>query len=286
MLKIDAHNHPDFSEYGFEKIIENMNELGIDKAVLLSWESPWEENFMGERSPLCEKSPIPFERCLSYYEKARDRFFLGYCPDPRGADFLVKFKTAIELFDVKVCGEVKFRMMYDNPDIIDLFRFCGERGIPVTLHFDIAFPHTVEAQMNKRIFWYGGDIFTLERLLRLCPETNFLGHATGFWGCISGDDKWKTEAYPKGEVVSGGYVERLLEEFPNLYCDCSANSALNALTRDPAYTKRLMMSFPERFLYARDGFGNKLSEFIDGLELPEDVLKKFYYQNIKRLMGV
>ena len=113
---------------------------------------------------------------------------------------------------VQICGEVKLRMMYDNPDAIALFRFCGEMGLPVTLHFDNYGAQQTGKEFPRRSWWYGGDIDTLERLLKLCPETNFLGHAPGFWCHISADDLGYTQAYPKAPVVPGGRIEQLLEK--------------------------------------------------------------------------
>ena len=36
--------------------------------------------------------------------------------------------------------------------------------------------------------------------------------------------------------MPGGAVDRLLQEYPNVYADLSAGSAYNALTRDPDFT--------------------------------------------------
>jgi len=291
MIKIDAHNHPDFLGMGIQKFIANMDENGIDKTVLLTDEKPWEEIYMNELgvnpSPLAasEEHCIPFNRCLDFYEKAPERFILGYCPDPRRPQAVHKMKSAIHTYGVKVCGEVKFRTMYDNPDCIDMFRYCGEQGVPAILHFDVAGAQIAPKGSYWRHYWYGGDINTLERLLELCPETNFLGHAPGFWACISNDDLWKTVDYPQGPVIPGGHIERLLEKFPNLYCDCSAYSALAALSRDSEYTKKLIMTFPDRFVYARDNFEIQLAPFIDSLGLSQDVLEMFYHKNIERLIG-
>lgn len=288
MFKTDAHSHPDFNGMSFKKYIKNMDEAGIDKACLLSWENPWDENYMSGMaacpSPLCDSVPVPFERCLDYFEKAPERFILGYCPDPRKADAIAKMKSAVDTYGVQMCGEVKFRMMYDNPDAVDLFRFCGENGLPVTLHIDNADAHRAHPASYRKHYWYGGDIYTLDRLLSLCPETNFLGHAPGFWGCISDDDDWKTIGYPTGPVVRGGLVEQLLEKHANLYCDCSADSACDALSRDKEYTKELMLKFPDRFIFARDGFGNNLSSLIDSLGLPQNITEGFYHKNIEALL--
>ena len=59
---------------------------------------------------------------------------------------------------------------------------------------------------------------------------------------------------------------------------------MRAFGRDPDYAKTLIEAFPTRFLFARDYFDNRLSEFIDGLGLPEDVLEKFYHENAERLV--
>ena len=284
MYKIDAHNHPDFQGGTCKKVLENMDELGIDKLCLMPCLNPF--FFKGEDKIATVGSidSLPFDRCLKYYEQAPDRFILGYCPDPRRPDAIVKMKSAIDLYGVQVCGEVKFRMMYDNPDAVDLFRFCGENGVPVILHFDNAEAHRNNPAANRKYNWHGGDIYTLDRLLTLCPETNFLGHAPGFWGCISNDDLWRTVGYPTGPVIRGGLVEQLLEKHSNLYCDCSAGSACTALSRDSEYTKELMLKFPDRFIFGRDAYTNRLTEFIDTLNLPEEILEGFYHKNFEALL--
>jgi len=70
MYKVDAHNHPDFCNVNFEKAIANMDELGIAKMVMLSWENPWNENYMWSKgtfpSPLNNDVPVSVERCLDF----------------------------------------------------------------------------------------------------------------------------------------------------------------------------------------------------------------------------
>lgn len=289
MRKIDAHNHPDYHKMKWSDIVRDMDALGIEKTCLLSCENPWDENYLPTMgvfaSPLGGGVSVPFERCLDGFEHAPDRFILGYAPDPRIPGAVYRLQSAIDTYGVKMCGEMKLRMMYDNPDAIELFRYAGWRGLPVTLHLDY-YGATKQPEASLRSsLWYGGDIFTLERVLRECPETNFLGHAPAFWGCISGDEKWRQESYPKGPVLPGGHIERLLDAYPNLYCDCSAGSGCFALSRDPEYTRRLFLKHPDRFVYARDEFTNRLSEFIDTLGLPEDVLELFYHGNLERLIS-
>ena len=287
MKKIDAHNHPDFHGHSFERFLADMDRNGIAQTWLLSWETvPDEmapESIYAVSMPLDGSCAIPFSRCWDYKQRAPERFILGYAPDPRRPDAIQKLRAAINTFHVQVCGEVKYRMMYDNPDAIDLYRFCGENGLPVVFHFDNAGAQLTGREFPRRHWWYGGDIDTLERVLRLCPETNFLGHAPGFWCHISNDDLGQTTAYPQGPVIPGGRIEQLLEKYPNLYCDCSAGSALIAMRRDPDYTRRLILAHPDRFLFARDTFSGDLDAFLTGLGLPESVLEKLFHANAERL---
>ena len=94
------------------------------------------------------------------------------------------------------------------------------------------------------------------------------------------DPDWPGIAFP------GGHVERLLENFSNLYCDCSADSGYTALSRDIKYTKKLVETYPDRFVYGRDGFGNKHSELFNDLELSGEILEGFYHKNIERLLEI
>lgn len=286
---IDAHNHADWHGYDFNDFIGNMDSFGIDKTWLLSWETPADEYDQNANIllPVVQlgSGPIPFAAGLAYKQKAPDRFILGYAPDPRRPDALDKLKSAVQTYGVQVCGEVKLRMMYDNPDAVRLFRYCGEAGLPVTLHFDYDTATQTGRNYPRPNWWYGGGIGALERLLKLCPETNFLGHAPGFWCHISSDDLGLKTSYPKGPVQPGGKIEELLTTYPNLFCDCSAGSARNALTRDHDFTKKFILHFQDRLLYARDFFDNKHRELFDSLGLPEEVLEKLYHLNAEKLAG-
>ncbi len=126
---------------------------------------------------------------------------------------------------------------------------------------------------------------TLERVLEQSPETTFLGHAPGFWACISDDGKHLTDAYPQGKVVGEGKLVKLLRQYPNLCCDISASSGRTALSRDPEFAKGFLTEFQDRVLYARDMFGNSHQEMLASLNLPKTILDKILYQNAQRLLG-
>lgn len=282
---IDIHNHADYYGYSAEKTVENMDKYGIDVTCLLSWEAPKNDYNPGIKSNFSPFSdmPVPFERCVEYKRFAPDRFLLGFCPDPREPNAIDRLKAIISLYDISICGELKLRMMYDNPDAIRLYRVCGEYGLPVLMHFDYCIDHP-SRQHPWPNYWYGGGIDVLERVLALCPETNFIGHAPGFWAHISNDDKFDKTVYPKGKVVPGGRMEELLEKYPNLYCDMSAGSGLNAFERDREFAKGFLTRWQDRVMYARDWFDNGHRELIESIGLSQKVKEKLYEDNARKIL--
>jgi len=280
---IDIHNHADYHEYNAEKMVQNMDEFGIDITCLLSWEAPVTDYDPAQKVFLSPFSsmPVPFERCIAYKDKAPGRFLLGYAPDPRLPDSILRLKSALGRYDISMYGELKLRMMYDNPDAIRLYRFCGQNGLPVLMHFDYELGGGTYPWPN---YWFGGGIDVLERMLALCPETKFIGHAPGFWVHFSNDELYKTESYPKAPLIPGGRIEKLMEKYPNLYCDISAGSGHNALSRDREYSRKFIETFQDRILYGRDLYTNIHQTLLESLSLPAAVLEKVYSGNARRIL--
>ncbi|NLF01683.1 MAG: amidohydrolase family protein, partial [Anaerolineales bacterium] len=228
-----------------------------------------------------DTGPIPFAGCLRYKERAPERFVLGYAPDPRRPDAIDRLQAAIDLYGVQVYGELKLRMMLDNPDALAMFRFCGERKLPVTVHLD--YPIDRGQRYPRSNWWYGGPIEAFERAIAACPDTVFIGHAPGFWAHISGDDQYDRVSYPSGAVVPGGKLTEMFHRYPNLYADLSAGSALNAISRDPGFGREFLLEFQDRLLFARDCFDTRLADFLASLELPDVVWAKIASENARRL---
>lgn len=289
MKVIDAHNHPDWHKHDLDKFLQNMDQYGIAQTWLLSWECGAHEYSKGYASAIPAEvlgsttGPIPFSRCISYKERAPERFILGYAPDPRRPNACDLLRAAHEIYGARVCGEFKVRMMMDDRDALWLFRTAGELKMPVTLHLQ----EDLRKDTRQMEEWWGGGIDALERALQACPETNFLGHAPGFWIHISGDDYYKTTNYPPmpAAVVANGRLPELLRRYPNLHCDWSAGSGYRALARDPVYAKEFLLEFQDRFLYARDYFDNQHQDFLRTLDLPVGVMEKIMYKNAEKLIA-
>lgn len=284
---IDCHSHAEYLGYTVDKALENMDKYNIDKAWLLTLETlePEFDPFLYHYGTFGnkEEGAMPFSVALKWYEKAPDRFILGYGIDPRRPEAIDRLKTAMDLFNVRVYGEIMLRMTYDNPDAIRMFRFCGENGLPVIV--EVMYPYPNEGGRYPRPdWWYGGSLDAYERAIAACPETVFFGHGPGVWSHISRDEKYLTETYPTGEVLPGGKLIEMMQKYNNFYCDLSANSALNALKRDTKFSRQFILEFQDRMIYGRDNFSNNLQEFLNSLDLPKDVLDKIYYKNALKLI--
>ncbi len=284
---IDSHNHPDWHGHDLGAVLANMAKFKIDVTWLLSWECPPDEYEQGSFAipqSAAASGPIPFARCLSYAERAPGKFVLGYAPDPRRPEALDQLNAAVAIYGVRVYGELKLRMMYDNRDALRMFRECAKLQLPVTVHLDYEFD--TGAKYPRPNWWYGGGIEAFERAIQACPETIFCGHAPGFWAHLSGDGQHDQAAYPAGKVTPGGKIIAMLRQYPNLYCDLSAGSGHNALNRDPAFARDFLLEFQDRILYARDDFDNRHQNLLNSLDLPREALSKIYSGNALRLVAL
>lgn len=264
MPVVDAHNHAGWRGMSFEEHLQNMDRFGIEKTWLLSWECPAEEYSAQEKAfmPLSSDGmgPISLAEGVSYKNRAPERFVIGYAPDPRSPGAVQKLERAVLEQGVRVCGEVKLRLNYDEPCMLEIFHLCAQYALPVVLHID-----------TDTKWWYGGGLDVLEHVLRQCPDTVFLGHAPGFW-----------ERF--GPNAGGAQnAETLLRKYKNLYCDISANSGYRALNRDVRYTRAFLETFADRVLYGRDMFENIHREFLDSLGLEQDIMAMICGMNAERL---
>lgn len=291
---IDSHQHVFWHGRNDAGLVADMDQHGIDLAWLLTWEIPEHPRLMEATKFASVLNPartrpdgshpgIVLADLLIAAQNYPDRFVLGYCPDPAMPNAPDLFEAACDMHRVCVCGEWKFRMLIDDPRSLELFRAAGRRKTPVVLHLDAPYlpPHGGEHDPA----WYGGTVENLERAVRACPGTTFIGHAPGFWRDLSGDAKNVAERYPGGPIQPGGKIISLLESYANLYADLSAGSALIALKRDLGFSKEFLCRFADRLLFARDYYGGDLSAFLKSLNLPDEVSEKIFAGNAQRLLA-
>ena len=292
---IDAHQHAFWCGKDDAAIVANMDEHGIDKAVLLTWDvtalerTGYEDSMNAARAaPGRDHAGLPLADAVQAARAFPDRFLLGYCPHPLDHRAVARLSSAIEMYDLRACGEWKASVHLDDPRCLELFRFCGEKDLPVVFHIDV--PYRPDEQTGETVYcdeWYGGTAENIAAALEACPETIMIGHGPGFWRYISGDaDTASGGAYPTGPIVPGGLLRPLLDEHPNLHADLSAQSALKALKRDRACGRKFLNDYHERLLFGRDCYDGELHEFLQSLRLPKKVTENIYHLNAERLMRI
>lgn len=290
---VDAHQHAFWHGRDDHGLIADLDDHGIDYAWLLSWETaPFEDD--PAYHPVLNPSNIRPDGThagvvLADLVKARDRFpsrfVLGYCPHPLQPRAPELLRAAVDMYGVRMCGEWKFRLPIDDPRCLELFRMAGRLKLPVVLHLDVPYLVDGEGVEVYQPKWYGGTVENLERALKACPGTTFIGHAPGFWREISGDAGADSALYPKGGVTDGGRLYRLFETYGNLFADLSAGSGRFALERDPEHAVKFLTLFQDRLLFGRDYYGRELHNFLAGVRLAEEVVEKIYWRNAERLVA-
>ena len=141
----------------------------IEKAVLLPLGGSPEGGFFYHTN----------EQVLELYRRHPDRI-IPFCNiDPRFGDnapttdfswLLAEYKE----LGVRGVGEITANLYIDDPMAINLFRQCGDAGLPVTFHL---------ACKIGGVYGVADDLGLprLEKVLRECPDTVFFGHAMSFW---------------------------------------------------------------------------------------------------------
>jgi predicted TIM-barrel fold metal-dependent hydrolase len=141
-------------------------------------------------------------------------------------------------------GELKFPVAADGPEMRRVYDLAAELNVPVLIHFQ-------EIGQPAAPGGYNTGIKRFAAILKAYPKTKFIGHADAFWANISADYH-EQEAYPTGPVVPGGVSDKLLADYPNLFADTSANSANNALSRDPAFTADFLKRHQDKLHFGSD----------------------------------
>jgi uncharacterized protein len=141
-------------------------------------------------------------------------------------------------------GELKYPVAADGPEMRRVYDLAAELHVPVLLHFQEVGQAAAAGGYNTGIKRFGA-------ILKAYPRTRFIAHADAFWANVSADYN-EQEAYPTGPIVPGGVSDKLLSDYPNLFADMSANSANNALSRDPAFTRDFLKRHQDKLHFGSD----------------------------------
>ncbi|MEZ6076598.1 MAG: amidohydrolase family protein [Pirellulaceae bacterium] len=129
-------------------------------------------------------------------------------------------------------------------------------------------------------------------MLAAFPELAFIGHGKGWWASIAGGLTQEDlhVSYPEGPVQPGGAIDKLMDQFPNLYGDLSSSGA-HAMLRDREFGQKFLVRRADRLLFGTDYYDLTQREFqqfslFDTFSLPPDVKQKISRENSQRLLGL
>jgi predicted TIM-barrel fold metal-dependent hydrolase len=305
---VDVHCHWSLDEDP-AAMLEAMDRRNLSHAVNLSGGNTIEEirqmreRFDDERFLiLCN---------LDYSKLGDDAFYEKYLKDAKAAGAAgLKIWKNLGLTLKDADGE---RVAVDDPRLDVVWRTCGELGMPVLIHVadPAAFFDPIDAsnerwlQLYRHPNWsfYGPEFLSREqileerdRMIARHPGTNFIG------------------AHVANEAEDLASVAARMRKLPNLYADISGRVA--ELGRQPYTARRFFLEFPDRILFGTDRYPGRPSqprykpyfkfletdaEYFDyydhpfpptgewkiyGIFLPDEVLKKVYAANARKLFGL
>ena len=266
------HGRPELT---VEKLIRFMDEHGIEKSVVLPLVAPEEEDYY-----------YTTEQCLADCATHPDRLIPFANMDPRRGsnDGKYDFYPVLKEYADQGCkgfGEILANLPTNDPRMKGIYRACGRVGFPIVFDFRYAVKGVTDPV---------GMPF-LEECLKEFPETIFVGHGPGWWAEISGDVTLEEKkGYPKGPVKAPGRADVLLEGYPNMWADLSAESAHNALARDVENARRFVVKHHRKLLFGTDRFVREEDPVMIGLlksmDLPPDVQDAVFTKNAEKLLGL
>ena len=196
------------------------------------------------------------------------------------------------------------RIPVDDPRLAPVWAKCGELGIPVLIHTG-----------EPASFWHPKD-GNNERLLELMEKPDRYRDPALFpsWEDLMAEQHRMFRNHPDTVFINAhlgwlgndlARLGKLLDELPNLYTEIGA--VLAELGRQPRYARQWLIDYQDRVLFGKDSWKPEeypvyfrvletADDYFDyyrrrhafwkiyGLDLPDEVLKKIYFQNALRVL--
>ncbi len=265
---IDIHQHTDYSGRTDDELVAHQRKMGVTHTILL----PAGRFFNLEAG--CSGN----DRVMEVARHLPREFSFFANEVPYLSDAQQEIRRVLKAGGLGI-GEQKFMVDADSRSIGIVAEIAQEFDVPILLHF----------QFGR----YNTSFERFPRILEKYPKVNFIGHAQTFWANIDAQADQKT-LYPKGSVTSGGLTDRFLSDYPNLYGDLSAGSALNAMQRDEEHFRGFIARHADKLMFGtdcsdREGEGEKCSgsqmlAAVRRLAPSKEVERRLLYGNAKRLL--
>jgi len=316
MQKIDAHLHVDLQGLDVDQLIEYMNSHDIEQCWLLTWE---------EHQPPIEAiyQNLPPELVMEAHDKYPDRIVPFYAPDPntKNLESVIRHHKQKGL---QGCGELKVTYKWEDKVIGNYLKIIDKHKLPLLFHMEEPRMHYVPQKssslekvldklmngaLNGLTKYYLSlfskktkilsdhlashmqpfpgylyDFASLEQRLKQFPDLAFIGHGPHFWNNIT-DNPPEILFHDKGPINNFGVIDRLLESYPNFYCDISGKSGFNALNRDHQMAGRFLEKHHEKILFGTDNTGLDFEGLVRSFHLSSHQLKRIFYYNANSLTG-
>lgn len=285
MKKIDLHLHLTLCQLpkqggmffsSAENMLPHLEELGIEKGVLMSSGENSSFSNNEEVRAVCERFPDKYAWMCNLDERDIDAVY------ERLAEY--KGQGAVGI------GELMINKRLDHPFLEAVFAAAQKLEMPVLFHMS-----------PREGYGYGvvdePGLPLLEQMLQKYPDLTVLGHSQTFWIEISADAPDTEEgrnSWGEGPVVPGGRVPALFEKYPNLYGDLSANSGGQAIMRDPEFGLHFLETYRDRLFFATDmtncemtfPLGAWLEEQAGSKKLSRKAYEQICWKNARRVFGL
>lgn len=256
-----------------EELLRWMDAHDVAQAAVLPLASPESSSFL-----------LTPDFVLAQTQPFRDRLIPFCSIDPRtsysgGKKGLVAILQRWIDAGAKGFGEHKTGVPIDDKRNMAVYEACAEVKLPVLFHMD-----------NQRNMDQPG-LPGLAKALAEFPTVNFIGHGPGWWASISaGTKQADLEGYPKSAVAAGGAIDTLMDKYPNIFGDMSAGSGAGAIKRDLKFGREFVVRRADRLLFGTDflspGQAVPQFELVETLDLPEEVQRKVFRDNARRLLSL
>jgi predicted TIM-barrel fold metal-dependent hydrolase len=267
---VDLHQHTNYHGRTDEQLIAHQRTMGVSRTVLLPAGSKY------GLAAGCGGNDTVVGLARAYPKEFF--YFANELPDlPETRAVIEKY---LKLGAIGI-GEQKFPVDCDSKPMQLIAEIAKAHNVPVLMHF------------QHETYNMGFERF--HKMLERYPTVNFIGHAQTWWGNIDKNHQ-QSVMYPKGPVTPGGITDRLLADYPNVYGDLSAGSALNALRRDEDHTREFLKRHQDKLLFGSDcedaeGKGTKCIgaqqlETIRRLAPDAAAVRKILYDNAARVLKI
>ena len=236
---IDIHQHTNYRDRSNSRLLAHQRAMGVAQTLLLPAGSAVRRPSTGDgkHNGLGGVRAGGNESVLEMAAAHPGEFHFGaneVTDLPEARDEIEKYLKR----GAKIIGEQKFGVECDSRQSRMLYDLAAEYGVPILLHFQ-------HGTYNLGFVRFG-------QVLEKHPRTTFIGHAQTWWANIDKNHADQSVLYPKGKVTAGGWTDRYLADYPNVFADMSAGSGLNALVRDEDHTRGFLERHQDKILYGSD----------------------------------